>query len=352
MSGKQDISEEFDPNGPGIKGSIFGLPFSPEEAQLIIIPIPWEVTVSYREGTAKGPEAILQASSQVDLYLKDIPEAWKMGVAMLAVSQSLKEENEKFRQQATEHIQMLEEGIEESEGEDQVSSINEAGKKLTLHIKGQTLKYLQEGKMVALLGGDHSTPLGLIQGLAEIEGSFGILQIDAHADLRESYEGFTFSHASIMYNALKNSSINKLVQVGVRDYCEKEAKFIEQNADRIVTYFDQDLKSSLFEGKSWKNLCMEVIENLPPKVYLSVDIDGLDPSLCPHTGTPVPGGLDFGQLLYLIRSLVLSGRRIIGFDLCEVAPGEDEWDAIVGARLLYHLSALMGVSQGRLQFSH
>ena len=120
----------------------------------------------------------------------------------------------------------------------------------------------------------------------------------------------------------------------------------------MVTYFDQDLKASLFEGKSWRNLCLEIIEHLPQKVYLSLDIDGLDPSLCPHTGTPVPGGLDFSQLLYLIRSLVLSGRRIIGFDLCEVAPGEDEWDANVGARLLYHLSALMGVSQDRLQFKN
>ena len=350
MSINEDIVA-FDPNGPGIKGALFGLPFTPEEAELIIIPVPWEVTVSYREGTAKGPEAVLYASNQVDLYLRDIPEAWKMGVAMLPVSPTLKEENEKFRRQAAKCIQMLEDGTTEGkELEKYVLSINEAGKKLTLHIKGQTLKYLQEGKMVALLGGDHSTPLGLIQGLSEIEGSFGILQVDAHADLRESYEGFTYSHASIMHNALKNEAVSKLVQVGIRDYCEEEANFMGQYPERIITYFDQDLKSSIFEGRNWKDLCLEIVENLPQKVYLSLDIDGLDPSLGPNTGTPVPGGLDFSQLMYLIRSLVLSGRRIIGFDLCEVAPGKDAWDADVGARLLYQISALMGVSQGRLRF--
>jgi len=182
-----------------------------------------------------------------------------------------------------------------------------------------------------------------MQALAEKHTSFGILHIDAHADLREAYEGFEFSHASIMFNALKIPQIKQLVQVGIRDYCEAELQLI-QSDQRITTYFDRDLKYQQFEGKAWSVICNQIINKLPEKVYLSFDIDGLDPKLCPHTGTPVPGGLEFEQALYLVEKLVNSDRKIIGFDLNEVAPGNDEWDANVGARLLYRLSNMCLVS--------
>jgi agmatinase len=202
---------------------------------------------------------------------------------------------------------------------------------------------LNQNKLVALLGGDHSTPLGLMQALSEKYSSFGILHIDAHADLREAYEGFEFSHASIMYNAIKLPQVTRLVQVGIRDYCVAENQLIKSDA-RITTFFDREIKQSQFEGVTWSVTCDKIIEALPERVYLSFDIDGLDPKLCPHTGTPVPGGLEFEQSIYLIEKLVHSGRTIIGFDLNEVAPGNDEWDANVGARLLYRLSNLCLVS--------
>ena len=131
----------------------------------------------------------------------------------------------------------------------------------------------------------------LRKAIAEKFGDFGILQIDAHCDLREAYEGFVYSHASIMYNALEEiPAITRLVQVGIRDYCEEEWEYIRQSNGRIVTYFDKDIKERQYEGDNWKAIADEIIQQLPEKVYLSFDIDGLDPKLCPNTGTPVQGG--------------------------------------------------------------
>src|SRR5690606_19124611 len=112
-----------------------------------------------------------------------------------------------------------------------------------------SLALLKQGKKVGLIGGDHSTPLGFIKALAAVHGSFGVLQIDAHADLRKAYEGFTYSHASIMYNVLEMiPEVSKLVQVGIRDYCEEEKLYIDQNPERIRTWFDQEIKEKQFEG--------------------------------------------------------------------------------------------------------
>lgn len=354
MINKEDAIANFNPNGPGASGNLFGLPFNAENAELIIIPVPWEVTVSYSAGTADGPEAILEASAQVDLFVKDIPDAWKLGICMLPISESFKKENEKYRDLAARYIQWLEENEEEWISDELKiipSAVNEVCEKLNIYVKSQALKQLDQGKMVGLLGGDHSTPLGLMSALSEKYDNFGILQIDAHADLRKAYEDFTYSHASIMYNALEIHSISKLVQVGIRDFCEEEADYIKASNGRVVTFYDEDLKSALMEGYSWEKICKNIITHLPKQVYISFDIDGLDPKLCPNTGTPVPGGLEYHQVMYLFKEVVKSGRQIIGFDLNEVSPGEDEWDANVGARILYQMGNLMAVSQGKLSLT-
>ncbi|NBT58359.1 hypothetical protein EBT16_06205, partial [bacterium] len=186
---------------------------------------------------------------------------------------------------------------------------------------------------------------------AEFYPQFGILHFDAHSDTRNAYEGFTWSHASIMFNVLRNvPQVAKLVQVGIRDYCEEESAFCESEKHRVKTFHDSYLQSRKFEGASWKSICDEIIKELPPLVWISFDIDGLDPKLCPHTGTPVPGGLEYNEVLYLLKSLALSKRKIIGFDLNEVAPDpseKSEWDANVGARLLYKLTAWTLFSQGK-----
>jgi agmatinase len=341
--------ESFNPSGPGIQGRLFGLPFTPESAQLVVIPVPWEVTVSYHSGTAEGPLAVLEASSQIDLAVRDIPDAWKLGVSMLPFPHSLHEESTRLRQWAESHINAS--TPERSSGDAATRKINEACENLNVYIKSTAQKYLKEGKMVALLGGDHSTPLGLLRALNERHDRFGILQFDAHMDLRKAYQGFTYSHASIMYNALKLPGVSRLVQVGIRDYCEEELDVVNRAMGRVVTWFDEDLKKQQYEAAPWSELCDRIIADLPEHVYVSFDIDGLDPQLCPHTGTPVPGGLQFQQVLFLLRKLATSGRKIIAFDLNEVSPGTGDWDANVGARLLYHLCNYMAVSQGKLKLS-
>jgi len=214
-----------------------------------------------------------------------------------------------------------------------------------------TRNLLKEGKLVGLVGGDHSTPLGLIKALGEVHPDFGILQIDAHADLREAYEGFTYSHASIMYNVLKEvPQMSRLVQVGIRDYCDEELELINNNQERISTFFDSNIKERMYEGEHWKAICNDIIKALPDKVYISFDIDGLDPKLCPDTGTPVPGGFEMDQIFYLFKQLHLSGKTIIGFDLNEVSCGEhttDGIDAIVGARVLYKMCNFLTASKYR-----
>ena len=162
---------------------------------------------------------------------------------------------------------------------------------------------MEQGKNVVLLGGDHSCPLGYLEALAERHSSFSILHLDAHADLREAYEGFTYSHASILYNALQLPAVERLVQVGVRDLCPDEVQRIECSGGRIRLWDDYTLHRNLFEGTKWAQVCSRIVNDLGENVYVSFDIDALDPSLCPGTGTPVPGGLSFHQASYLLRCL-------------------------------------------------
>lgn len=348
---RNELLSGFDPNGPGKPGRLFGLPFSPEDAELILIPLPWEATVSYRAGTARGPAAIIEASVQVDLEDPEFESAWKMGLAMLDIPQDIYQESLKFRELAESYIRWLESDELITDSMKVIPrAVDEMIEKIHIYTRATALPYLEAGQIVGVVGGDHSTPLGLMQALAQIHPEFGVLQIDAHADLRNGYEDFQFSHASIMYNALKIPNIRKLVQVGVRDICEEELELINDSNGRVSSFYDDLLARARFEGRNWNQQCHEIVASLPENVYVSMDIDGLMPSLCPNTGTPVPGGIDLAQLRHLLRTLVQSGRKIIGFDICEVAPGKDEWDANVGARVLYMLSNFTGVSQEKLTF--
>lgn len=339
----------FDPNSVGLKSNnIFGLPFKVEDSELVLLPVPWEVTVSYRQGTARGPEHVFDASMQIDLYDPDVTDGWKKGFHMLPIDKNIRKKSDYLRQCAELIISHLIEGGVVAENEqlsEKLEEVNEGGKMLYNWVHEMTLSLLKEGKKVALVGGDHSTPLGFVKALSEVHtDGFGILQIDAHADLREAYEGFTYSHASIMYNVLKEiPQVKKLVQVGIRDYCDEELLLVRENPDRIQTFFDKDIKEKQYEGQTWKQICEQIIDELPQKVYISFDIDGLDPKLCPNTGTPVPGGFEVEQVFYLFKLLKASGRQLIGFDLNEVSCGEhsEGIDAIVGARVLYKMCNYM-----------
>jgi len=329
----------FDPNAAASSDSgIFGLPFSVDEAKLVLLPVPWEVTTSYGGGTSKGPEAILQASKQVDLFDFDLGNIYEAGIAMTDIPHEILQWNHDARKLA-EVVIHADESINEGYLKSVRDEVNDYSDKLNQHVYSEAKKYLAQGKMVGVVGGDHSTPFGLIQALLEKHPGMGILHIDAHADLRDAYEGFEHSHASIMYNVITKTPLAKLVQVGIRDFCEEEFIFIQQHNSRIKTFFDAELFEAKMNHKIWSDICDDIIEQLPQEVYISFDIDGLDPRFCPHTGTPVPGGLDFQEALYLIKKVAKSGRKIVGFDLNEVSPGDadGEWDANVGARVLYKL---------------
>ena len=340
-----DLSQ-FDPNGVGNpNNNIFGLPFSEEEARLVILPIPWEVTVSYNAGTARAPEHIFTASLQVDLFDPDIKDAWKQGFFMRPTDKKVLMKSDYLRKEAELYINYISQGEIVAENKFMCKSlkdINEGSNFLNNWVYEQTKDLLEQGKLVGLLGGDHSTPLGFFKAIAERHGDFGILQIDAHCDLRVAYEDFKYSHASIMYNALEEiPALKKLVQVGVRDYCGEEVDYINNSGGRINTYFDKAIKERQYDGESWKQIADEIVNQLPEKVFISFDIDGLDPKLCPHTGTPVQGGFETEQVFYLFKRLLQSGRKLIGFDLNETGVSHDEWDENVGARCLFKLCNLM-----------
>ena len=351
MPNKAEKIKRFDPNSAAdTKANLFGLPFTTDEAEIIIIQAPWEVTVSYGGGTANGPKAIYEASFQVDLYEPNLKDAWKMGIAMDDEEEAIHFKGHSLRIKAEKYLDMYLQGKDPDQTPEMAAflkEINEGCLYMNNWVKTKTLHYLDKGKVVGLIGGDHSTPLGTIQALAERFDHFSVLQIDAHADLRDAYEGFEFSHASIMFNALKIKQVEKLVQVGIRDYCEAEYNLIANSNGRIKTFFDRDIKQAQYNGETWKSICDNIIKELPQQIYLSFDIDGLDPKLCPNTGTPVAGGFETEQILFLIEQIVKSGKKIIAFDINEVTPGEDEWDANVGARMLYRIANLVAISNGR-----
>ncbi len=334
---------------------IFGVSTTEAEARIVLLPVPWEVTTSYGKGASQGPCLILQASEQVDLFDLELGPVYKAGIHLRDIPQpiyQLSVENKSLAQKLLRR-DLLADSIspmaipfskeDSSESPDGIlERINKACEYMTTWVYQQSKELLTQGKLLGLIGGDHSTPLGALKALSEKhQGNFGVLHIDAHADLRCSYQGFHQSHASIMYNLMTSAfKPRNLIQVGLRDFCEEEFLFIKDHPQDIKAFFDLDMKQRMFRGSTWEQICQEIVSALPQNVYISFDIDGLDPALCPHTGTPVPGGLSLDQAYFLLRSLAQSHKRIIGFDLNEVSCGgldDAEWDGNVGARLLYKL---------------
>ena len=332
---------------------IFGIPAKEEESKIVLLPVPWEVTTSYGSGASFGPVMVRQASEQIDLFDLETGKAYEEGYFMREYPEAMKKKNDIFKEKAQTVIRMKTEMSDDKDTMAKLTKeINIACTEMTNWVREQSEGILNSGKILGLVGGDHSTPFGAIQAVSKkLKGDFGVLHIDAHADLRTAYQGFEQSHASIMYNVMTHEHRpQKLVQVGIRDFCEEEYNFIQSRPD-IKTFFDLELKKQLLNGTPWAQLCQKIVEELPKNVYISFDIDGLDPVFCPHTGTPVPGGLSVDQIFYLFESIVRSGRVIVSFDLNEVSTGglspdeADDWDGNVGARVLYKLCGWSIVSQ-------
>lgn len=359
----KEKNTHFDANDIGVpNGRFFGMPFDNKECQVVLIPVPWDATVSYSAGTANGPDAVTDASVQVDLFDECIKgsENFKIGTdestievegQLALVDEYIAYLNTIARADAEKIIARLAGGKPLTKAlQSKQASVNEMSMVVNDLVYAVCQKYYLQGKIPGVVGGEHSVAFGAVEAAAAQMGKgekLGVLQIDAHADLRKAYEGFEFSHASIMRNVLDRiANIGKLVQVGIRDFCSDEATYAAKNK-KVVQFTDNAVGERLFCGEKWNAVCKEISAALPSKVYISFDIDGLEPSLCPHTGTPVPGGLTWGQALHLLR-VIGKEHTIVGFDLNEVAPapgGKDEWDANVGARMLYKLSLIASESK-------
>lgn len=363
----------FDPDAAAQPGTgVFGLPHTFDQAGCVLIPAPFDATTSYGGGASSGPEAILAASAQVDLFDLQFGRVYEFGLFMQDIDEEMLKRSQAARALAEP---IIEKGGADPENADDraiLKKVDQASEWMNSEVYSRVKHVLEAGRVPGLIGGDHSTPFGAIKACAERAAAagepLGILHIDAHMDLRESFEGFTWSHASIMFNVLRRiPNVRRLVQVGIRDFGEGELRVAAEPAPaqsspvnpndswmtdhpvhsgpgtpgtRVVTHFDLDLFKRHSRGEAWEATCQQILSALPRLVYISFDIDGLDPALCPNTGTPVPGGLTFNHAGILLEALARSGRRVVGFDLNEVCPAADEsneWDANVGARVLYKL---------------
>lgn len=338
----------FDPDaaaGPGT--GIFGLPHTRDNAKVVLVPVPFDATTSYRRGTIDGPRAILRASMQVDLFDRRFGRIYERGIHMLPEPAKIRALSKRAAKAADPVLAAggIDPGAKVKPAlRKAVETVNAAGQAVGEWVYEQVATLLKQGKVPGVVGGEHSVPFGAIEAVADEFEDIGVLHVDAHMDLRREFEGFRWSHASIMHNVLTRiDGVRRLVQVGIRDFGEREMQVADEMGDRVKVHYDDALTERMMRGATWPELCGQIVADLPDCVYVSFDIDGLDPSLCPHTGTPVPGGLSFHQAVMLLDALRASGKRVVGFDLVEVAPGPGagpEWDANVGARVLYKLCGL------------
>lgn len=268
---------------------------SEENAKFVIIPMPLERTVSYGSGTGNGPAAIIEASNELERFYKG--------------------------------VEPCEAGIYTQEPVDCEGPMPDVMERLAV----QTQAVASAGRIPVTLGGEHSLTYGAVSGIANALGQrIGIIQIDAHADLRIAYQGEKYSHASVM-NLLTGEG-HKLAQFGVRALCRQED---EARRERGVFFKDGE------ELVTQNIMSVELPDDFPEHVYVTFDVDGLDSSIMPATGTPVPGGLGYYQALSLIES-ALKGRKCVGIDVVELAPDDKSapWD-FTAAQITYALMAMV-----------
>jgi agmatinase len=237
------MTTKFDPNAAASADSgIFGLPASEgayQSARVAYLPVPWEATTSYGGGTSQGPRAILEASRQVDLYDLDVEKPYEAGLFMLNEDREIARWNEIAREEAQKVIEVGGNIEGHASLRASLAKVNEFSEKVNDRVYQASQKILRDGKILALVGGDHASPFGAIRAAAEKFPGLGILHFDAHSDTRLAYEGMVWSHASIMRNALDRvPHIRRIVQVGIRDYCEQEHEFLAAQGERAKIFFD------------------------------------------------------------------------------------------------------------------
>jgi agmatinase len=342
------MKQPFDPGAAAAPDSgIFGLSVGSEEAAVHVLGVPFDATASYRKGACRGPAAILRASRQVDLFDLVTGDPWKAGIWMAPPDPDLAAWNEEASRLADGVIAAGGNVTGNERLKRDLARVDALGSKVNERVCARVDEILAAGRLPALVGGDHSTTFGAIVAsaahFARPDEGLGVLHFDAHADLRRAYEGFEWSHASILDNVLRKiDGVSQVVQVGVRDVSPDEVATIRGSEGRVRTLFDHEWASARLDGRDLRALIRKHLAHLPKHVFVTFDVDGLDPALCPSTGTPVPGGLGWHEAMLWLEELARSGSRVVGLDVNEVNPGaagpdEDSWDAIVGARLLYRL---------------
>ena len=265
------------------EGSFLGLPDLGGDADILISPVPYELTTSYGQGTARGPEACIEASGQVELFDDLLGEELPAGAVIRTVEPW------------------------DGEGATLQEQLNGIGKYAS--------EQYSNGGFPIFLGGEHGILPGILRGCPE---KVSLIQIDAHADLRDELDGEPYSHACAIARSLDEGA-KSVHQVGIRAYCRQEADYIE-NDDRVKTWFARDVMSPCTGAKAW-NEWLEAIAKIEGPVHLTIDIDGLDGSLVPATGTPVPGGLSFWHVVQTIET-AFANCDIISADVNEIVPEE------------------------------
>ncbi|HEY9869708.1 MAG TPA: agmatinase [Candidatus Obscuribacterales bacterium] len=265
-----------------IARTYFGLPdeySSPENSMVAIVPVPYEATTSYGKGTKNGPSAVLEASQQVELFDDELwVEPYKVGIQTVSpvVMEPVTAETENPFHELREVIAPV----------------------------------IEFGKFPIIIGGEHSLSLGAVAACADRHPDLSILQIDAHADCRASYEGNPYSHASVSYHIYKGLPEPLITQVGIRNISAEEVAWMEEEKPRINIFWAR-------HQDRW-NL-HEIISTLSDNVYLTIDLDGLDCGVMPSTGTPEPGGISWYQLMELVK-LVCVRKNVVAADIVELAP--------------------------------
>lgn len=265
------------------EGNFLGLPDLGGDADILISPVPYELTTSYGQGTARGPAACIEASGQVELFDELLGEELPAGAVIRTVEPW------------------------DGEGGTLQEQLNGIGNYAAMQYSN--------GGFPIFLGGEHGILPGILRGCPE---NVSLIQIDAHADLRDELDGEPYSHACAIARSLDEGAIS-VHQVGIRAYCRQEADYIE-NDERVNTWFARDVMSPCTGAKAW-NEWLEAIAKIEGPVHLTIDIDGLDGSLVPATGTPVPGGLSFWHVVQTIET-AFANCDIISADVNEIVPEE------------------------------
>ena len=332
-----DPYRDYDPDGIGRdNGNFLGLPWV-ERPAVRFLAAGFGVTVSYGTGTEGGPDNVLAASRQLDVCLPGLEEPWRAGYAWTSLAVGDEADLAIAREAVDDAIARQAAGLVPDAGA--LAFVEAVGERMLATVEAAVADALAAGELPVLIGGEHAVSLGALRACAKT-GAFGLLQVDAHMDLRHAYEGLRYSHASVMHNALAElPALERLTQVGIRDYSPQERARIAAEGGRLRTFFDDDLQARVLGGESWRAIVADIVATLPARVWVSFDIDGLRPELCANTGTPVPGGLGFAEAQYLLRAVVASGRAVIGFDVVEVAPAPHEFEGAVAARLAYDFAA-------------